>query len=259
MVTNSITPVKHKNCSLIYLMIYDKSTMTFFYLVSVIYINSSVWITSAMTALCRSNPVSTPGALRQRVDITQIVQACDISWARDSIRWFYSCNKSSHIRSVYSQCHVDILKCTEQNVKVSQLYVHVSFCLKVIRSWLNLPTGGHGPVLYMGYESVYMPEHFWNFIRKRYQEWMASNNELQLHAGWQKSSWHKNNKNSNAIFTLNRHAHSKIWCRYIFDAPIPLQNYYSVEILKNRLQHVLINSVFWLFFSSSKLYYASLW
>ncbi len=33
--------------------------------------------------------------------------------------------------------------------KVSQLYVHVSFCLKVIRSWHNLPTGGHGHVIYM--------------------------------------------------------------------------------------------------------------
>ncbi len=42
-----------------------------------------------------------------------------------------------------------------QNVKnqsltqVSQLYVHISFCLKVIRSWLNLCTGGHGHVICM--------------------------------------------------------------------------------------------------------------
>ncbi len=48
------------------------------------------------------------------------------------------------------ECH------TEQNVnnqtltQVSQLYDHVSFCLKVIRPWLNLPTGGHGHVMYMG-------------------------------------------------------------------------------------------------------------
>ncbi len=34
--------------------------------------------------------------------------------------------------------------------QVSQLYVHVSFCLKVIRSWLNLSTGGHGHVIYVG-------------------------------------------------------------------------------------------------------------
>ncbi len=44
-------------------------------------------------------------------------------------------------RSVYSQYHV---KCTEQNVnnqtqtQVLQLYVHISFCLKVIRPCLNL-------------------------------------------------------------------------------------------------------------------------
>ncbi len=29
-----------------------------------------------------------------------------------SICWFYSCNTSSYIRSVYNQCHVDLLKCT---------------------------------------------------------------------------------------------------------------------------------------------------
>ncbi len=29
-----------------------------------------------------------------------------VSW--DSIRWLYSCNKSSYIRSDYSQCHVDL-------------------------------------------------------------------------------------------------------------------------------------------------------
>ncbi len=40
---------------------------------------------------------------------------------RDSISWFYSCDKSSYIKYVYSQCHVDLLKCTEQNeiIKVS--------------------------------------------------------------------------------------------------------------------------------------------
>ncbi len=64
-------------------------------------------------------------------------------------------DKSSYIRYVYSQCHVDLLKCTEQNVnnqslpQVSQFYVYVSFCLRVIRSSLNLPTGGHGHVICM--------------------------------------------------------------------------------------------------------------
>ncbi len=54
------------------------------------------------------------------------------------ISWLYSCNKSSNIRFVYSQYHVDLLKCTQQNVinqsltPVSQFYVHVSFCLKGI-------------------------------------------------------------------------------------------------------------------------------
>ncbi len=57
--------------------------------------------------------------------------------SRVSISWLYLCNKSSYIRSVYSQCHVDSLKCTEQNVnnqtptQVAQCYVHVSFCLKL--------------------------------------------------------------------------------------------------------------------------------
>ncbi len=39
-------------------------------------------------------------------------------------------------------------KCKQS--KVSQLYVHISFCLKVIRSSLNLPTGGHGHMICMG-------------------------------------------------------------------------------------------------------------
>ncbi len=68
-------------------------------------------------------------------------------YSRVSISWLYPCNKSSYIRFFYSQYHVDWFKCTEQNVnnhnltQVSQLYVHVSFCLKVNRSWHNLPTG----------------------------------------------------------------------------------------------------------------------
>ncbi len=51
---------------------------------------------------------------------------------------------------------MDLFKCSEQNVnnqsltEVSQLYVHISFCLKVIGSCLNLPTGGHGHVICMG-------------------------------------------------------------------------------------------------------------
>ncbi len=56
---------------------------------------------------------------------------------------------SSYIRSVYKQCHMVLFKSTEQNIsnqtltQVSQLYAHVFFCLKVIRSLLNLPTGGY--------------------------------------------------------------------------------------------------------------------
>ncbi len=79
------------------------------------------------------------------------------SYSSNSISYLYSCDKSSYIKSVYSQCHVvNSLKYTDQNVnnqtltQVSQLYVHVSFCLKVIKSWLNLPTGGHGHVICMG-------------------------------------------------------------------------------------------------------------
>ncbi len=78
-----------------------------------------------------------------------------IVYTRVSISWLYPCNKSSYIRFVYCQYHGDWFKCTEQNVnnqnltQVSQLYVHVSFCLKVNRSWQNLPTGGHGQVICM--------------------------------------------------------------------------------------------------------------
>ncbi len=82
----------------------------------------------------------------------QLTKCYTIPSSRDSISWLF---KFSYIKSVYSQCHVD-LKCTKQNVnnrnltQVSQLYVHVSFGLKVIRTWLNLPTGGHGHVICMG-------------------------------------------------------------------------------------------------------------
>ncbi len=50
---------------------------------------------------------------------------------------------------------MDLLQCTEHNVnnrsiiQVSQFYVHVSFCLKVIESCLNRPSGGHGHVICM--------------------------------------------------------------------------------------------------------------
>ncbi len=80
------------------------------------------------------------------------------SFTRESISWLYSCDKSVYISSVYSQCHVDLLKCTELNVnnqrhiQVSQLYVHVSCCLKVIRPWINLPTDGHGHVICMWFK-----------------------------------------------------------------------------------------------------------
>ncbi len=42
-------------------------------------------------------------------------------------------DKSSYIRSVYSQWHVDVLTCTEQNVNnqtLTQLYIHFSFVLR---------------------------------------------------------------------------------------------------------------------------------
>ncbi len=63
--------------------------------------------------------------------------------------------KSSYIRAIYSYCYADLLKCPEQNVsdqsltQVSQHYVHVSFCFKVIRSWLFMPISGHGHVICM--------------------------------------------------------------------------------------------------------------
>ncbi len=60
------------------------------------------------------------------------------------------------IISAYSQCHVDSSACTEYNVnnqtltQVQQFYVHIFFCLMVIRPWLNRPTHGHGHVICMG-------------------------------------------------------------------------------------------------------------
>ncbi len=85
----------------------------------------------------------------------QILLSFGFRQRRDSISWLHSCDKSSYIRSVCSQCHVDSLAGTEQKVnnqtltQVSQLYVHVSFSLKVISSWLNLPTSGHRHVICM--------------------------------------------------------------------------------------------------------------
>ncbi len=54
------------------------------------------------------------------------------------------------IRSVYMQ--ITCLKCKQSNshTQVSQLYVHIFFCVMVIRPWLNLPNGDHGHVIFMG-------------------------------------------------------------------------------------------------------------
>ncbi len=40
-------------------------------------------------------------------------------------------------------------KCKQSLTQVSQLYIHVSICPKVIRSWLNLSTGGNSHVICM--------------------------------------------------------------------------------------------------------------
>ncbi len=67
--------------------------------------------------------------------------------------------------SIYlsSQWYADLLKCTEQNVyiltQISQLYVHISFCLKVIKQWLNMSTGGHVHVICI---LCNMPNIAWN-------------------------------------------------------------------------------------------------
>ncbi len=84
-----------------------------------------------------------------------LVGTCrDIGWRLLGLQQTWPCPPvgifSHDLWSYYSQCHVVLLKCTYQNVnnqthtQVSQLHVHVFFCLKVIRSWLNIPTGGHG-------------------------------------------------------------------------------------------------------------------
>ncbi len=62
----------------------------------------------------------------------------------DSTSSLHSCDKSSYISSVYSQYYEDSLaytsaQCKQTLMQVSPLYVHVSFCLKVIRSWMHLP------------------------------------------------------------------------------------------------------------------------
>ncbi len=103
------------------------------------------------------------------ISYTSLIYICTHSLlSRNSIRWFYSWDKSSYIRSVHSQCHVALLKCTEQNVnnqtltQVSQLYVHHFLCLRVIMSWLNMFTGGHSHVICMcDYESLRLDVQTW--------------------------------------------------------------------------------------------------
>ncbi len=40
--------------------------------------------------------------------------------------WLYPCDKSSYISFVYSQYHVDWLKCTEQNIKQSKSHASLA-------------------------------------------------------------------------------------------------------------------------------------
>ncbi len=60
----------------------------------------------------------------------------------------YLCETYSYIKSVNSQNHVHLLKCTEQNVnnqsltQVSLLYVHVSCCKTA--HWWSWPCDLHG-------------------------------------------------------------------------------------------------------------------
>ncbi len=66
-------------------------------------------------------------------------------------------NLLTDIRSVNSLCKVVLLNCTEQNIN-NQTYVHISFCLMVIRPWLNMPTSGHGHVIWMGVVDMIFPK-----------------------------------------------------------------------------------------------------
>ncbi len=85
---------------------------------------------------------SSPYCLRRFHTIITILDCFTPSWPRDS------CNKSSYIRFVYSQCHVDSMACTEQNVtiKLSQKSHNFMF---MFHFWLKLATGGHGHVICM--------------------------------------------------------------------------------------------------------------
>ncbi len=98
-----------------------------------LYIRWIIVRNTTVSCLCQQNsnwPHSWTTQLKSRTKMT-LTQ----SITRDSIKWLYSFDKSSYIRSVYSQRHVVLLKCTEHNlnhqtfIQVSQLYVHVFFCL----------------------------------------------------------------------------------------------------------------------------------
>ncbi len=65
-------------------------------------------------------------------------------------------DKYSYIKSVYSLCHVDLLKCTERNVnnqgltQVSQLYIHISFNNQIMPKsshWWSWSCDLHGSLI----------------------------------------------------------------------------------------------------------------
>ncbi len=99
---------------------------------------SSAWQLCLSTCLCTQN-----SSVHPQLSLPACLTEWPAAWpltrltahSRDSISWLHSCDKSSYINCVYSQCHVDSLACTVQNVnnqtltQVSQLYVHLAFCL----------------------------------------------------------------------------------------------------------------------------------
>ncbi len=85
--------------------------------------------------------------------LVQIWPIHDTCYSKDCIKWFYAYDKS-----IYRQCNVVLLKCIVQNVnnqtltQVSQMYVHVFFCLKVmIKSdhWWSWSCDVHGSYWYI--------------------------------------------------------------------------------------------------------------
>ncbi len=92
---------------------------------------------SSFTTECMSRPWTPAG------NGTALLQGTQSAGSIHAINIFY-------IRSVYSHCHVDLLKCTEQNINNQSL---TTLCSRFLLCWGNqvmTKSGGHGHVICMG-------------------------------------------------------------------------------------------------------------